>query len=147
MQACVQACVQGYATVLNVPLDGFRVPGARNRILTVPQFIRALAQARIVVTTSFHCTVFAILFHRPFVTFQLSGAHARMNDRLTSLLTDLGLMSRLVSASENVHLQELMHTPIDWASVDSCMEVLRRQGWDFLEQALAADKEEACLKR
>ena len=148
MQACVQACMQGYATILNVPLDGFKVPDGRNRILTVPQFIRALSQARIVVTTSFHCTVFAILFHRPFVTLRLSGEHARMNDRLTSLLTDLGLMSRLVSASESVHLPALLREPIDWAAADSRMEVLRRQGWDFLEQALAADKvEEACPGR
>lgn len=135
----VKAWVGDCPTVLNIALNGFKIDFGVNRIVTVPGFVRAVARSRRVVTNSFHCTVFSILFHRPFIVISLTGAYANMNERLVSFLAALGLSDRLVSVEERARIPALLAQDIDWASVDQAVERLRVRGWDFLRQALATN--------
>ncbi|MGM9680281.1 MAG: polysaccharide pyruvyl transferase family protein [Eubacteriales bacterium] len=58
------------------------------------EFLGAIAGAETIVTNSFHCTAFAILLEKNLYTRLSSGKDSR-NDRIVSLLTELGLEDRM----------------------------------------------------
>lgn len=79
---------------------------------TVEQWLSLMANAKYVVTNSFHGTVFAMLFHRQFMVYPVCGLAARMNDRLTTLLNPLNLSGRIYAGN----LAEI-EKPIDYNTV------------------------------
>lgn len=68
-----------------------RVDDFEKKLLTIPQWIEAIASSKLVVTNSFHCVVFSLIFHRPFVFLPLAGSYKRMNNRIYELLDKVGL--------------------------------------------------------
>ena len=101
-----------------------------NALLTVQQWLAMLRQATVVVTDSFHGTVFSILFHRNFYTL---GNPGRGNTRMAGLLQKLGLQNRLLS-EQTPDISRA--SEIDWTHVDSQVEGLRNQSISFLENSL-----------
>ena len=99
--------------------------------LTVGQWLAMLSNASMVVTDSFHGTVFSILFGREFFSLCNPG---RGNTRIAGLLLELGLQDRLVldEAPDEPH-----HQQIAWNSVDKQIERLRQQSLAFLSQSLS----------
>ena len=100
--------------------------------LSVQQWLAMLSKAAIVVTDSFHGTVFSILFGRDFYTM---GNPERGNSRISSLLHSLGLEKRFINASS---LNLPPSDDIDWQSVQSLLEQQRLLSMSFLTQALRA---------
>lgn len=98
--------------------------------LTVEQWLAIFSNASMVVTDSFHGTVFSILFGKEF--YSLSNRH-RGNSRMYSLLSNLGLDSRIVSDTEPVEPEE---NNIDWDDVYARLEEQRRLSIEFLENNL-----------
>ena len=99
--------------------------------LTVGQWLAMLSNASMVVTDSFHGTVFSILFGREFFSLCNPG---RGNTRIAGLLLELGLQDRLVldDAPDEPH-----HQQIAWDRVDEQIERLRQQSLAFLSQSLS----------
>lgn len=98
--------------------------------LTVEQWLSMLRHATVVVTDSFHGTVFSILFGRLFYTL---CNPERGNTRIAGLLDELGLSDRLVS---DVHPVEPANSTIDWDHVYGRIQVRRQQSMAFLEKSL-----------
>lgn len=98
--------------------------------LTIGQWLAMFYQASMLVTDSFHGTVFSILFGKEFYTL---GNPTRGNARITGILELLGLESRLLSDEEP---DESRSQAIDWSQVYSRLENERRQSLDFLSKAL-----------
>ena len=73
-----------------------------------------------VITDSFHCTMFCILFNKPFVTL-VRGDGTSMSNRLTSMLRRLGLIDRYISCSPQL-VDMVLKQRIDWKSVNSKLE-------------------------
>ncbi len=105
--------------------------------VSVPEWLAKIAAADFVFTNSFHGTVFAILFHRPFVSVLLRGPMSGMNERALSLLKKLGLESRAVYADDTAAIGVALASPIDWSKVDAERETLSQQAKDFLKGSLA----------
>lgn len=63
--------------------------------LTIPEWVNSIAQSKIVITNSFHCVVFSLIFHRPFIFIPLAKSYARMNDRLYDILGKANLMAQI----------------------------------------------------
>lgn len=110
--------------------------GIRGKV-TVAQWLHRIAGARFVVTNSFHGTVFAILFQRPFIVTLLSGRMADMNERVLSLLQLLGLEDRAIFPDRIERACRLSQQPVDWATVDRRLQDMRRSSLHYLEQALS----------
>ena len=142
VRALVEQSVEPYTKVLNVPLHSFHLSGAENRIIGVPAFVRSIAEAEMLVTNSFHCVVFALLLHRPFVFIQLIGKHKKMNNRVAELLEGLGLTERMIDPEHPVSPSEIQAQVIDWTEVDAKIAILRQVGWDYLEPALERESAE-----
>lgn len=91
-------------------------------------FVALFAGASRVVTTSFHGTVFSILFEKPLYCVP----HPTLHERTDSLLALLGLTDRSCSANTDIAaLQE-----IDWIGVSEKLNKHRKASLEFLKEAI-----------
>jgi hypothetical protein len=63
---------------------------------TIPQWLYLIDNAEYVITNSFHCCVFSILFDKQFAALALNGKNAGMNSRLDSLFKRCQIEPRLI---------------------------------------------------
>lgn len=63
--------------------------------LSIPCWLHGIKESKLVITNSFHCIVFSLIFHRPFLFIPLSGGYKRMNDRLYDILGKCKLLDRI----------------------------------------------------
>ena len=104
--------------------------------VSVPEWLAKIAASDFVFTNSFHGTVFAILFHRPFVSILLRGPMSGMNERALSLLKKFGLESRAAYADDTAAIQAALATPIDWERVDAARVAYVGESQNFLQDSL-----------
>lgn len=97
---------------------------------TLPQWLAMFRDASHIVTDSFHGTVFSIIFHKPFTVI---GNSARGLARFSSLLSALGLESRIASPGRTCNLPA---GDIDWEDIDSRLAALRAKSMEFLRNGL-----------
>lgn len=114
------------------------IPNINPECATIQEWIAAIRDARCVITTSFHGAVFCILLHKPFIVFPLPE-RKRANDRLTTLLSSLGLCDRMYDPSAS--FAEQMGRHIAWEKVDGRLDSLRVKSRRYLERALV-DKDD-----
>ena len=93
------------------------------------EFIGAIRGAELVVTDSFHASVFATLFHVPF----LLVPRGAMNSRFETLLSHAGLADRMLSHSSDIAAAGR----IDWGDVDLRIDEARKHSLDFLARSLS----------
>ncbi|MGL4519399.1 MAG: polysaccharide pyruvyl transferase family protein [Phocaeicola sp.] len=98
------------------------------------EWIRGFMDAEYVVTDSFHGTVFAIIFNKPFVAIANKN---RGLTRFTSLLKIFNLEDRLIFSPEDL-TDELIHKPIDYDRVNAIRQEWIAKSMNFLKNALGA---------
>lgn len=96
-------------------------------------FLQSIHYAEFVVTASFHCLAFSILFHKPFAVM-LSGNGGKTG-RLSTLLEHFGLTDRVVI--EKTTLADLQKL-IDWEYVDRVLEDKRKESIEYLLSSLSS---------
>ena len=96
-------------------------------------FVNLVKYAEYVCTDSFHGTVFSIIYSRNFFTFKRFNKKASLstNTRITSLLTRVGLMDRLV---ENV--EERPDNINDWRKIQECVSDFRNASASWLIESI-----------
>ena len=102
----------------------------KNATLSVEDWLSMIANSSMVVTDSFHGTVFSILFHRDF--YSIVNVE-RGGTRFASLLSPLGLEHRMGDVSQ---LTLTEPSPIDWQQVDKILDKHRQDSVNFLTNAL-----------
>lgn len=110
-----------------------KIQGANNDLSwddSIEDWLSDIRDAAMVVTDSFHGSVFSIQFHRPFLSIVNNKRGA---DRFTSLLSKLELTNRLVNETTNI---SNMSNDIDWNIVESKLSVEREASMNFLKNAL-----------
>lgn len=93
-------------------------------------WISMFRDANFIVTDSFHGTVFALIFNKPFITI-CNGSRGK--DRLYSLLSPLNLENRIVDEYD----ESLFFSEIDWDRVNALLYDLRVVSIDFLTKSLS----------
>lgn len=98
-----------------------------NRTTVGPdEFINLIRGAEFVITSSFHGLAFSIIYHKPFITSFRHNA-----GRAQSLLSDLGLLERLVPAQ----CKELpMLNDIDYKLIEEKINNSRNAALDYLKR-------------
>lgn len=103
------------------------------------RFIGAIKGAELVLTDSFHCTVFSILSHTPFYTFlrQADGEKNNMNGRMEGLLEMLRLEKRLITpkSAESFHLDLDMEE--EFSMAEAKFHEMRAESQKYLKNALS----------
>lgn len=112
----------------NLPLHVFSAHD--NISLSVEKWLAVFRDAKVVITDSFHGTVFSILFHKPFYT--ILNPH-RGNERFTSLLSSLHLDNRIIETKEAVKHPA---TEINWDEIDDQLNLHKSESLKFLDDAL-----------
>lgn len=99
----------------------------------VTEWLRAFMDAEYVITDSFHGTVFAIIFNKPFVTL---GNSVRGGARLESLLRLFNLERRFVTDVCKENVKNILSEDINWQNVNDRHDELRRASMNFLIKSL-----------
>ena len=91
-------------------------------------FLELIAGASRIVTTSFHGTVFSVIFEKEFYCIP----HPTLHERTDSLLSLLDLDERICSTGTNAAVLP----KVDWESVRSRLEKLREESLEFIKEAI-----------
>ena len=95
---------------------------------TIEDWFAEFRDAEYVVTDSFHGMVFSIIFNKPFyIVMNPSGG----NDRYISLLSQLGLIGRIITDETSP-----LDMQIDWNAVNERLHNLRQSSLTFLKNNL-----------
>ena len=96
-------------------------------------FVNLIKYAEYVCTDSFHGTVFSIIYSRNFFTFKRFNKKASLstNTRITSLLTRVSLMDRLV-----VNLDKRPDNINDWRKIQECVSDFRNASGCWLIESI-----------
>ncbi|WP_448902025.1 polysaccharide pyruvyl transferase family protein [Eubacterium sp.] len=102
--------------------------------LTGPsEFIYSIQNAKFVITDSFHATVFAILFNKPFLVLSRldkNGNNARMDSRIDTLLKKFNLSCRKYNGTEIDYLK------CDFSFVERILQEERKKAIRFINRTI-----------
>ena len=96
-------------------------------------FLNLIKFAKLSLTTSFHGTVFSVIFKKTF-WFIDSDMHNPMDDRAATLVNQLGLPERLLLGEELIK-KDFMQQP-NYTHVNERIAQLQNQAKKFLTKAL-----------
>ncbi|WP_426724123.1 polysaccharide pyruvyl transferase family protein [Enterobacter cloacae complex sp. 339J8] len=100
---------------------------------SVAQWLNNIKESEIIVTDSFHCVCFCILYHKDFIC---CVNESRGVSRLKSLLTMLGMQDRICSSDDDFIDKYKNLSPINYSLVDSILASQRITSEEFLMSSL-----------
>ena len=100
------------------------------------EFVNLIRGADYVCTDSFHGTIFSILNHKQFMTFNRYNDQAKdsKNSRIDSLCQVLGLTQRRYQKNVSKEIQE----PIDYCKIDARAADFRKKSFDYIREVSEA---------
>lgn len=104
---------------------------------TLEQWLSAILSVDLMVTSSFHGTLFALIFNTAFIALgNKSGIEEEQNSRLFSLLNEVGLSERMINTFNRDKICNLITSEINWKKVNRTFFYRRKESLDFLFKAL-----------
>lgn len=97
-------------------------------------FISLIANADLVITNSFHCSSFSILFEKEF--FVIPRTHQKVNSRMSDLLQRLNIKGHMFSDIES--LKDA--APIDYTRVKKLLELPKNISKEYIKEVLNSFK-------
>ena len=95
------------------------------------KWLKSFMDAEMVVTDSFHGTVFSIIFNKPF--WVIYNAH-RGNTRFDSLLKLFGLTERIIDITDYSNID--FNKSIDWDNVNAIRQKNKQEALEFIKNNL-----------
>lgn len=109
----------------------------RHRAFSMEDWLSNILDSEGLITNSYHGMIMAIMLHTPFVT--ISKKQAGQNDRIMTVLTRLGLGSRIVD-NDDEHIYSTLYSPIAWDEVDAALTSFQKDGILFLQKVFTYKK-------
>ena len=99
-------------------------------------FVNLIANAEIVLTDSFHGTMFSIYYHKKFFTFPRykEGKKDSTNSRIVSILELMDLRGRFMTGEDKN--MNVLDDEVNWDIVQERLDKFRRDSFDYLETSL-----------
>ena len=110
----------------------------QDTVLAPDEFLDIVEHAELVLTDSFHVTIFSIIYEKPFINFVRSGLGASMNSRFETLYRMTGVENRTWKYLKS-HISEIWE--IDFEKLKKQLEIQRKQSLDILMNSLNFVKE------
>ncbi len=108
---------------------GFELVDLSKMDYSVSDFVSAFKYAKCVITSSFHATVFSLLFKRPIYPIKL---HDGQDDRYTELMRNLSLEKYVAELDD-----DFSRIPeVNYSSVDILLKSLRDSSESFIQNSL-----------
>ncbi len=102
------------------------------------EFVRLIKNAEYVVTTSFHATVFSILFHKRFFVVP----HKTTGSRVTDLIDKLHIKNRIYYTIDEFKDYKNYKEEVDYTESDKILLEEREKSINFLKKAIDGKKED-----
>ena len=96
------------------------------------EFLYLEKNAFLICTDSFHSSVFAILYNKPFIIFEREDKNEKMNSRIETLISKFNLKDRKYN-EKNITRQNLEH---DYSEAYKLLEIERKKVDNFLNKIL-----------
>lgn len=103
---------------------------------TIEEWLSTLDMASLVVTNSYHGTIFSLIFNTPFFFLSKTPVKEGQNSRLQSILNKTKLLDRIVNAYSVDYIKNKLYQDINWEYVNSCLDEQRQNSIDFIKNAL-----------
>lgn len=116
--------------------------GVGNVIMTpsIQEWLSYIRYSDLVVTESFHATVFSILFKREFIVN--SATRKGMSTRISNLLNILDISDRELTSFEECAADEILRKSVDWEAVESKLVSEQKKSRRWLDNAMNTSKGE-----
>lgn len=85
---------------------------------TMQGWLNKIKHSEFVVTDSFHCVVMCLKLHKKFAIVTESNGNVGMNDRLYTLLGNIGLDNRIIYKEKIDEIDNLLEKDINWNNID-----------------------------
>ena len=129
-----QTCLKTFEVMPELPDEIFNLYGDIDKCIYPPleKWLAAFEEADMVITDSFHGTVFSIIFNKPFWVIANEG---RGTARFKSLLSLFNLSNRLIN---KFSIDEInLNLPIDWCSVNNIKRNLQEESLRFIIKSIS----------
>lgn len=123
-------CIYMLRKKLNINIKNTFIIDEQTNPVTMEEWLGYISHSNNLITNSYHGTIIAILFHRPFVTVLENNNDKGMNDRIITLLNILKLQNRIADSEEKIN--DILKEPINWNDVDNNILKFSKIGKDFL---------------
>lgn len=97
-------------------------------------FISLIANADMVITNSFHCSAFSIIFGKDF--YVVPRTHQKVNSRMEDLLSSLGINGHIIHRYEDITSAVI----IDYEEAHARLNSLRAKSLCYIDQVLSYKK-------
>ena len=120
----------------NMKKQDVTIPNIKVWNIWPQEFLRLVIDAEYIVTDSFHCTVFSLIFNKKFYCFNREMPGTTMNSRLKSLLNYCGIDNHFIDIN---HLSEYKESNrIDYQVVNNRINKFRKYSSEWLINTLNA---------
>lgn len=124
--------INDFAKKRNLEVINLLDPMCKYKDIGPSEFIYLESHASLILTDSFHSSVFAILYNIPFVVYDREGKHNNMNSRIVTLLEKFELSER--KYNEEIDFGEMMN--VDYQKSYKILENERVKYKHFLDKCL-----------
>lgn len=134
--------VNKFSKEINIPIIHFEKKSKKyNNVLKKAytsgplEFLSLIKNSKCVICTSFHATVFSIIFHKDFYVIP----HKNTGNRVTNLLEMLKIKDRVFYNYDEFKKRDT-NSKIDWYEVDKNLEELRNDSANWLIESIESEK-------
>lgn len=117
----------------NLKMDNSKYNPSDRTATGVETWLYRMKNAKFIITDSYHGTLFALIFRKPFITI---GNKKRGLNRFTSILSTLGLLDRLIINTKDVSIESILTNEINYCKVYSVLKKHQKESISFLKQNL-----------
>ena len=103
-----------------------------DRRYSLQEWLSKIKHSEFIITDSFHCMVMCLKLHTPFVVITEQEGNVGMNDRLYTLLGEIGMKKCVVHKNNLDAIYPLMNETYNWKDVDFAMKKLQNYGYEFI---------------
>lgn len=96
-------------------------------------YLNLVKNADLVMTTSYHGTIFSTIYKKKFYTLKNGGMYGE-DDRVLTLINSIGLMDRLIKYDFDDSYDYL--EDINYDNYDLLLKKLQKKSWDYLDKSL-----------
>ena len=98
------------------------------------EFLGLIANAATIFTSSFHCTIFSILFHKDLYVFEQSFSSKTddINQRYIEQLQTYNMMHRYIRYGKKISINN--YKEIDYEKVENIFKEWQQKSFQFLNQ-------------
>lgn len=101
-------------------------------VINPSEFLDLVEHSTLVLTDSYHITIFSIIYHKPFINFERKCS-IDMNSRFQTLYNKLGITNRQWSYLKD-NFKDLLN--IDFLSIDKKIAIEKKKSLEFLRKTI-----------